>query len=208
MLSAKRFRFAELALGVIVGTIVGGLVPADAQIIVDPTLPPQLLEGSGVDVVEALRERRASVEERERALAEQERALAIQREELEASLAVFEGEGSGAAAPEVAADGDAAEALVAQAPAPAATTPEPPAGPTPEELEAERAARLDTLARRVQAMNPAAAAAMVTELEPSLAVEVLAAISPRDSGKIMDRLTPTVAASLGARMVGHTGGEQ
>ena len=164
LLSAERFRFAELALGVIVGTIVGGLVPADAQIIVDPTLPPQLLEGSGVDVVEALRARRASVEERERALAEQERALAIQREELEASLAVFEGEGSGVAAPEVAADGDAGEALVAQAPAPAATTPEPPAGPTPEELEAERAARLDTLARRVQAMNPAAAAAMVTEL--------------------------------------------
>lgn len=206
MSPVRRIRLAELGIGVVVGTIIGGLLPADAQIIVDPNLPPQLMEGSGVDVVEALRDRREAVEERERTLAEQERALALQREELEASLSVFESEGSGEPLAEEPEEVEAIVEVAAVEPPPAVVDEREPVDEAA--LEAERLARLDTLARRVQAMNPAAAAAMVTELDPTLAVEVLASISPRDSGKIMDRLDPGVAAALGERMAGHEEDDQ
>ena len=87
------------------------------------------------------------------------------------------------------------------------TEPEADTADTVAAIEAEaRAMQLDTLSRRVQAMSPAAAASMLTAMDPTLATEVLEAISARNSGKIMDQLSPDVAARLGSMMVRDTTG--
>ena len=52
-----RHRLGSWAAGLAAGATFGVLMTADAQIIVDPELPASMLEGSGMNLVDALRER-------------------------------------------------------------------------------------------------------------------------------------------------------
>jgi flagellar motility protein MotE (MotC chaperone) len=211
LLFGQRHRLGSWAAGLAAGATFGVLMTADAQIVVDPDLPASMLEGSGMNLVEALRTREealaaqeAEIREREQALLEQRALLVDELEELRASRD---------AAADSSEDGDPeAEASTGDAPEPT-VEPVEPVEPTQADqtaaavaaVEAEaRAMQLDTLARRVQAMSPASAASMLTAMDPSLATEVLETISARNSGKIMDQLSPDVAARLGSMMIRDT----
>ena len=196
-----RHRLGSWAAGLAAGATFGVLMTADAQIIVDPELPASMLEGSGMNLVDALREREQALEAQAAEIAEREHALLEQRALLVDDLEALRA--SRAEAPQPADTPDEADGT-GGAPD---TEPEADTADTVAAIEAEaRAMQLDTLSRRVQAMSPAAAASMLTAMDPTLATEVLEAISARNSGKIMDQLSPDVAARLGSMMVRDTTG--
>ncbi len=184
-------RWSGIIAGACAGATFGVLMTADAQIIVDPDLPPSMLDGSGL--VEALREREAALEARAAEMEARELALAEQREQLVGDLESLQGVDGEAEATMETGDTEPSDPAAAQSDAAPAIS--------DEELEAARLARMDTLSRRVQAMSPAAAAAMLTSMDAQLATEVLSTISARNSGKIMEQLAPNVAARFGALMV-------
>lgn len=200
MSAGPRFaRWSGLAAGMCAGATFGVLMTADAQIIVDPDLPPSMLEGSGFELVDALRQREAELAARAAEVEAAERALAEQREQLVEDLEALGGDTALAAVDTAAQTADAPDEAEPDATTERGAVDE--TTPTAEELEAARLARLDTLSRRVQAMSPAAAAAMLTAMDAELATEVLSTINARNSGKIMEQLAPNVAARFGAMMV-------
>jgi len=67
-------------------------------------------------------------------------------------------------------------------------------------VDAEDAARVDDLVRRVEPMREGQAAAMLAEMSPALAVVVLRKMSAAKAGKALSKMPPRVAAGLGERM--------
>jgi flagellar motility protein MotE (MotC chaperone) len=131
---------------------------------------------------------------------------ATENAELRAALAAAEARAAAAPpapAPDAEADADAdAEAESAQetepepAPEPAAAV-APPA-PDPAELEAARRRneRLAVLTDTVRAMRDDNAATLIETLDLELAAAILRRMSPRDTGRILDRIDPEHAAEL------------
>lgn len=133
---------------------------------------------------------------------------ATENAELRAALAAAEARAAAtppAPAPEPDAEADAdaeaaTEAAQATEPEPA---PEPaaavtPAAPDPAELEAARRRdeRLTVLTDTVRAMRDDNAATLIETLDLDLAAAILRRMSPRDTGRILDRIDPEHAAEL------------
>ncbi|MFT6627245.1 MAG: flagellar motility protein MotE (MotC chaperone) [Flavobacteriales bacterium] len=187
-----------------VGLVTGMVASAGAQSVVDPSWTALVTDGSGAAYVVSLQERETELEARAEELRELEEALSVQREWAERALAEAESRcGEGAAngdlrdSGETSADPESEDQDNTDTGAPENAEDAAEAG-TP---VLSRQERLRQLSSRVQAMNPGAAAALLTELPGGLATEVLTAINARASGKILDQLPPAVAARLSERIV-------
>ena len=72
-------------------------------------------------------------------------------------------------------------------------------------LAANRAARVADLTKKVQAMKPQPAAAMLAEVETAIAVDVLEKLNSRSAGAILNKMPPSVSAKLGEQLVKRKG---
>lgn len=73
------------------------------------------------------------------------------------------------------------------------------------QVDAEHKARVTMVVKSVEAMKPAAAAAMVGQLERSLAVEVIKGMNKGKAGKLLAAMPPPDAARLTEGMAGPGG---
>lgn len=188
-----------LTIGVGIGLLVGHVLEATAQTIIDPTLSPMTsgmpqepgrLVG-GINGGDPVDQRLEAVRHGGELLAEQLRTIEARLSELRELQASID---SGCDPAAAATDEDAA-ALRDLADIEDATT------RADETLAAARARRVAELSQTLTSMNRNAAAELITALEPELAAELLRQLSPRDGGRILDRVTPQVAAELSALLL-------
>lgn len=73
------------------------------------------------------------------------------------------------------------------------------------QVDEEHHARVTVVVKSVEAMKPAAAAAMIAELDRSLAIEVVRSMNKSKAGKLLALVPPELGARLTEGMVGAGG---